>query len=881
MTEAVLSLARNFLHLWTELVRRYAWPVVVISAVATIACALYVAGNFAFNTSPSNMFSEDLPFRRLEEKLNAAFPHDQDTITVVIEGPSPGLADDAGDRLADGLRQRPELFRGVFDLQGNPFFRRNGLLYLDVDDLHELSDRLIEAQPFIDALWRDPSLRGLFGLLSLAIDVAIEEPDKAVVDISPILNEIAAVVEAQADGSAKSVSWRRLMSGSDEEGVYRRFLQLQITPDYGRFRAAEPALEAIRSMAAELGFDGDRGYRVRLTGDEALKDEELQSVSLGTGMAGLLSLVSVMGLLLLCFRSPRLLAASLFTLIAGLVWTAGFAVAAVGPVNLISVAFAVLFIGLSVDFGIHFSLRYRESKEAGSDHGTALEGAVKGVGGAIALSAVAAAIGFYSFLPTDYIGLAELGLIAGTGMIIAMFASFTVLPAFITILEPRLRKPVPWVAFVRFNLADWIQRHYQLILGMAVVLALASLALAPLAHFDFDPLNLRDRDSESVSTLLELMEDDPTIAYSITVLARDLPSAVELADRMDVLENVHSTRTLADFVPKNQDEKLDVIANLALFLEPTFVDEQVAPPDESEQVIAFRSFQDKLQRLAAQGESPMATAAARLRGAFTSVMRQRVGNPDAFQELSDRLLGGLSGRLHSLRETLAAEAVTLDSLPAQLRDRWIANDGRARVEIYPNRDVAASRALLRSFVESVQAIAPEAAGAPVIILEAGKAVMSAFLEAAGIAVVLIALMLAVVFRRAADTVIVFVPLLLAALLTVAASVLIGIPFNFANVIVLPLLFGLGVAGSLHLVVREAKTGDDSEMMSTSTPRAVLFSALTTIASFGSLAMSQHPGTSGMGVLLTVSISLTLVCTIVVLPALMVVARKIRRSNGGV
>lgn len=866
---------------WIHLVCRHAWPVVAASASVTLAAAVYVVANFAINTSHADMFSGDLPFQRIEKRLDAAFPQEKNSVVVVVDAPTPGLADDAGDRLAARLAERPELFPRVFDLQGSPFFRRNGLLYLDVDALYALSDRLLEAQPFIDALWRDPSLRGLSNLLATAADAAIDAPDDLPFDLSPVLNAIAAVVEAAVDGRPGSMSWQRLMSGDAGEEAQRRIFQVGIALDFSQFRPAKAAIETIRGAAAELGLTRERGYRVRLTGPGALNDDELQSVSIGVGLAGVVSLVVIVALLLICFRSPRLLFASLFTLIAGLIWTAAFAVAAVGVLNLISVAFAVLFIGLGVDFAIHYALAYRGCREAGRDHADALEAAAHRVGGGITLSAIAAAIGFYAFLPTDYTGLAELGLIAGTGMIVALFASFTVLPACMTIVEPRLRKPVPWEATAQLDAANWVRRHHRPILGSAAVLAILSASLAPLERFDFDPLHLKDGESESVATLLELAGTKSANLYSASVLANDLDAAAALAQRLAALDTVQSTRTLASFVPADQAEKLNIIDNLALFLGPTFAAAPAPPPEDAEMVTAVQELEDRLRRLAGLRDGPAADAAARLADALEKVMRQRAQQPDILRELEDRLLGGLHGRLESLRRSLGAEAVTLEALPGELRERWIAPDGEARVEIHPAPGIAASQDTLRQFVEQIQTVAPDAAGSPVIILEAGKAVVTAFIEAAVLAVIAIAAMLAIVFRRRADIVIVFIPLTLAALLTVAASVLIGIPFNFANVIVLPLLFGLGVAGSLHLVVGEAKGiaagAAAGQVMGSSTPRAVVFSALTTIASFGSLALSQHPGTSGMGVLLTVAIGLTLVCTIIVLPALLVVAERARRT----
>jgi hypothetical protein len=512
-------------------------------------------------------------------------------------------------------------------------------------------------------------------------------------------------------------------------------------------------------------------------------------------------------------------------------------------------------------------LRYREALRAGADHMIALRRAVSGVGGALTLSAIAAAIGFFSFLPTDYVGLAELGLIAGTGMGIALFANTTLLPAMLTVFRPRSPAGGGAVRTLAGRTEHAIERHARTILWGALAVGIAAAALVPWARFDFDPLNLQNRETESVATLLDLMKQGENVDYFISVVARDLDRAQALAKRAAALAPVKSTLTAANFVPGDQDEKLDIIASMALILEPSLTGPRKPPPSEKQVVAALADLKVALARLAAAGQGEESAAAARLAAAFAALPGGGE-SADSLAGLRTGLLAGLSGRLDALRDSLRAQPVTLEDLPADLRERFIAADGRARLEIYPKENIQKDPDALRAFVDAVVAIAPEASGAPVVMLEGGRAVIRAFLQAAGLSVVAIAIMLAVLLRNLRDIALVFAPLILAALLTVAASVLFDLPFNFANVIVLPLLFGLGVAGSLQLVMREIRERGTVGVLNSSTPRAVLFSAFTTIGSFGSLGLSGHPGTASMGLLLTLAITLSMLCTLVVLPALM-------------
>jgi hopanoid biosynthesis associated RND transporter like protein HpnN len=864
---------RRFLVRWTDGVRRLAWLVVVLSALSSVAAAYYLAVNARIITSNENMLSADLPFRKNAAAISEAFPKLSDNIVIVIDGQTPDLADDAAAALKVKLREQPDLFGDVFDPKGSEFFRKNGFLYLDTKDLYELSDKLAQAQPFLGALWRDPSLVGLFTMFNLAIDETLKEKGARPIEMARALNAVAEVVDAQAAGKFRHFSWQELMAGEkdDDAASNRRLIVIQPVLDFQSLQPAARAMAALRGIARDLKLTPENGVRMRLTGAAAMEHEELKSVEDSMGLASVLSIVMVTGLLVIGLRSFRLVMTTSLTLFAGLIWTAAFGILSLGAFNLISVAFAVLFIGLSIDFGIHYGLRYQEGIDRGVDHATALAEASEGVGGALTLCTVSAAIAFYSFLPTAYIGLAELGLIAGTGMFIAFFANITLLPALLTVMPPRTgagRLPPSRFAPAMTAFRSFLKRRSRAVCWLALAFGVVAGLLLPKTTFDFDPFRLRDPNTESVATALQLMADRNTSPYSITILAENLKSAEALAAKLKKLPAVDKTVTLTDFVPNGQPEKLDVIATMALFLSPSFAAAgTAAPPTPADRSRALEEFRGRLKSLAAMpGGGADSKAASRLFKALDELSASAGAAPGMMLDLEKRLLTALPGRLRQLDQALTAAPVTLESLPAEIKQRYVAGDGRTRLEVHPKETLADRQSIIR-FVTAVRTVAPDASGSPVVILEAGNAVLRAFWQAGLISVALITTMLIAILERWRDTALVFAPLLLAGLLTVATAVAIGLPFNFANIIVLPLLFGLGVASGIHLVVREGEEDDIGSALETSTPRAVVFSALTTIGSFGSIALSSHPGTSSMGVLLTVAIAMTLVCTLIVLPAL--------------
>jgi uncharacterized protein len=828
------------------------WIVLAGAILLTAVSAFYTAGNLKIDTDTAGMISEDLPFRQRYKAFRHAFPALSDNVAIVIDADLPDRADEAAGILADKLRADREAFPLVFSPETNPFFVRNGLLYLDRDDLIKLSDDIADSQAFLVKLSADPSLRGLNAVLSDAVDGA-DDPGQAA-RIATVLDKISAVAAAVVAGKPDVLSWRALIGGQPDEGAARRIIITKPRVDFGSLAPAAVAMQRIRTIAAEAGLTAETGVTVRLTGGVVISTEELESVTSGATNAGMVSLVLVTILLAWGIRSLRLVLAILAALVAGLIWTAGFTTLAIGHLNLVSVAFAVLFIGLGVDFGIHFALRFREERRGAGDQREVLRRTGAGLAAPLALCAVAAAISFFSFVPTDYRGLSELGLIAGVGMFIAFIATFAVIPAFLTVLPP----PAP-AAPVSPKTTGLPDRRIAI---AALIAGGASIAAVPFAEFDLDPIKLRDPSTESVRTFRDLAATAGASPYTIELLAPSLSGAYTTAGKLKALPEVDKTVTATDLVPTEQTEKLAIIDDLNIFLAPLRLNKAAEKLTPAEREVAFAALRQTLALGAKRDLADLAASSGKLNTILATL--DDAEKRAAFEE---RVFRHFTPQINRLKRTLDAAPVALKDLPPEILQRYLAPNGRARVQIYPSENLEDPDAL-RRFVEAVRKIAPGATDSPVEILEAGRAVVNSVVTAALISVVAVTLMVFAVLRSTRDTLLVLIPLVLAALYTVAATVLLSMPFNFANVIVLPLLTGLGVANGIHLVSRSREEKSGAAAFSTTTPRAVIFSSLTTIASFGSLAVSSHRGTASMGELLMLSIGLTLVCTLVVLPSLM-------------
>jgi len=840
-----------------ELSRRYAHAVVAVCLVLTILFGWYMATHLGIDASTDHLIDPKLPWRQAEAEMERLFPQKEGTLVIVVDGATPELADDAAGRLATRLAARREMFTSVRRPDASEFFRRNGLLFLPTAEVEQLTDALAKAQPLMAALASDPSVNGLFGAFNLALEGAASgQLDPAELDRS--FAAIADSLAAAQAGHGPPLSWQRLLT--DREPTHmelQRIILAKPVLDFSQLSPGAAATAIVRRTAAELGLTSANGVRVRLTGIVALNDEEFGSIARGIGSATLASFIVVLFWLFLALRSFKPMFAIACTLLVGLIWTLAFAPAAVGDLNLISVAFAAMFIGIAVDFGIQVCVRYRDERYRHDDLASALRRTGRGLGGPLFLAAVTTAVGFLAFVPTAYRGVSELGVIAGVGMLIALALNLTLLPALLMILKPGGEQaPIgfAWAAPVdRFLL-----RNRWRVITLAAILALGGLALLPFQQFDFNPLHLKDPRAESVATLLELMHNEVTTPNTLVVLTPSVDAAAALAARLEALPEVKQALTVRSFIPADQDEKLAMIGDAGLFLLPSLSPATTAPtPDPKATLQTVSQTVEKLDAL------PKATPSAKR---LTETLRSLDAKGDGgIAVMQKALITGLPAQLDGLRTALGAEPVSFETLPADLKAEWLAPDGRARVEVYPRGDSNDNATLVR-FVDAVKQVAPDVTGTALSLQESGETVWRAFQLAGVFALVSVVILLALVLRRVWDVILVIAPLLFAALMTAETAILLGLSVNFANVIALPLLFGIGVAFSIYFVVNWRAGRPDP--LQSSTARAVLFSGLTTSTAFSSLSLSGHLGTAAMGWLLTIGLGHTLLASLLLLPALM-------------
>ena len=850
--------------------RRKALLVMLAAGILAIFSGWYAAGHLGINTDTDEMFAANLPWRQRAEAFKKLFPQFKDLLVAVINAREPEEADTTAATLADALAVDHTHFLSVRRPDASPFFDKEGLLFLDNKQLESLTDRMIDAQPFLGELAKDPSARGLFGALSL-LGTGVEHGE---VNLAPYLTALNGFHRAMTDaleGHPHALSWERLLGGelADLGGKYK-FVLVQPKLDLTHLEPGGAATQAIRDAAAKLEFVRSGDARVRITGNVALADEEFASVAEGAagGLIGSMLLISLW--LFLAVHSWRLIVPILMTLGLGLMLTLLFASAAVGTLNLVSVGFGILFVGIAVDFAIQFSVRYREMRLAFFEPARALAETGRRVGGQILVASAATAAGFLAFVPTDFRGVAELGLIAGVGMLIAFLCTVTFLPAAISLFRPPGES-----AEVGFHWAtpldDRVRRFRKPILVVFGILAALGIVLLPRIGFDADPLHTKNPNTEAMQTLYDLGDSALTNPFTIDILASNSAAAASLADKIAKLPLVSGVLSINSFVPSDQEQKLAMIADAATLMGPSLVPIDTPPPPTAEEIrVAAKNAHGKL------GPALAKVPADHVLVAIDGDLGRLAAAPDAVVIAADRALTRfLPAELDKLRASLEAEPATLQTIPPDLSRDWLLPDGRARVQVLPKTEASNTKGLAE-FVASVTAVAPDAGGSAVTIEATSATIVGAFRSAAVAAVISIAVILFIALRRVLDMSLVLAPLLLSSLMTVVVIVLSRLLLNYANIIALPLLLGVGVSFNIYFVMnwRAGQTA----MLGSATARAILFSALTTGTAFGSLALSAHPGTASMGTLLLISLGCTLIASLAFIPALLAAVPRPREKQ---
>lgn len=804
--------------------------VLVFILALVMLAGFYAAFNVRINSDLSTLIkpSEALSWYQDNEYFKRAFPMFEQTALVVVSGKSYQAVIRTAGRLQKQIASDAS-FQEVFAPGVSDFVQDRRWYFLDQDQLEDWLQGVEYSYGPMLRLSDEASLSNL--IFTLADHLS---SNRGQVLPPPLQTLVESLLQDEV-----LMSVTPLLIDPETERHYE-LIVIRGTQNLDR---ELPNAEIVAQLQEHLQrFDAAPGVEIRLTGEVVLAHEEISAALNGIEIAGLVSIILLAVILGFGIRSVGFVAAIFALLGAGVIITLGLAVLLVGSFNTLSLIFLVMFFGLGVDFAVHFGLRLTEAAED-QDFKSALYETYQDIGPALLLCMVTSSIAFLSFLPTAYKGLAELGLISAMGMVVAFVLTLSLLPLLLSRVNRKTMPAVPGIS---------LEGHENRILSAFVLLVLGALYFAKDMQFDYSVLAMRDSSTEGMQTLLDLQDQGIATDYSISVLANDSETQELIAEleSRSVVGNVLGPEQL---LPTNQAEKFDAVQPL---LERYLELESVNAAETGDMLPASLEYLNEVRALAPPEVVVLLQQLEEKLAVLTS---------DEIAHIDRELSAEVSHALSDVKRSFASPPFETSDLPPSLYERMYSKKGEHLLRVQPSIDLANRDATSR-FIQQIDEVAPNIAGRSVVEWGIGDVVVESFVQASLTALLGISVVLLIFFRNLLLSVLVLIPIVVSLVLTFAICQLAGLSLNMANILVVPLIIGLGVDTGIHVVHRMKDLGG-THFASSSTGRAVLISALTTIGTFFSLSFSPHLGAASIGLLLTVAISLLVVVTFVLLPAL--------------
>jgi uncharacterized protein len=867
-------------------ISQYPRLILTLALLFSSISVIYTINNMKFLTGRDDLMPRNAAFQVDYRAYRAEFG-DQEEIVAVIESDDAEKSTRAADALYTRLTVDKEIFREVFYPGGLPFFRKNSLLFMPLDDIKNLRHTLTIAAPILKDLSAAPSVQTLFTSLTGQIDGYLESGDPAALASLTFMLTTLDKGFKTFDGKSSGLSMDSFLKGGGDRpsmlesaGRQQIITMLPIKKE-GSFVASEKSIKAARAALDEILQKPEfKGISGGLTGVPVLEYEEMATSQRDIGIATILSLSLTVILLLFAFRGLLNVIAAMVSLIVGISLSFGFATLTIGHLNILSMVFAIMLIGLGIEYGIQVVLRYQEELTHGAGHPTAIETALTTNYRSITMAAATTALAFVTFVLTDFKGIAELGIIAASGIVICVIATFTVLPVMLVLLA-RFRKASPQPtanhhierkgAFLPFLFS-----RPKTVIAAALLLSLVCLYPALTMRFDYNLMNLQAKGLQSVEYAYKLMRSKENSGYFAVVAARDEAEARTLTERLEKLPAVDHVVSKLSFVPDQQREKFAELTALRLIMAQV----KPVPYEENLQVMAlpkvFEDFRDRVEKLKnalevrkAPEAKPTAVFLTTVDKFFSTLEAEKDKNAlGLLREFEGSMFAGLPDKLRMVKESLEAAPISEADVPPQLLQRFIGSSGKLLLQVAAKKEIF-EREPLQEFVAQVKSVSPQATGEPVMVYESLSVLRDAYLKAFIYAFIGIAVILLINFRSIRYALLGIVPLGAGLLLMIGGMRLTGISFNSANIIVLPLILGVGIDSAIYIMNRYRQGNESPGMVAVSSAGiGVFLNALTILFSFGALMVAHHQGVSSIGAVMSLGMIASVAAFLVFLPALL-------------
>ncbi len=890
------SFANGFLSRFLSAIEHFAYRrsllVVVVSLVLAVLSLWVTAQKLTFKTGRGDLVARGLPYVKLYKNYRAQF-EDLSGMVVVVEGKNSSDIADFAEALNKKLKARPDLFAKVVYKIDIDYFRSRFLLYLDQDELEALSYKLEDHQGFLESVNALPGLNPLLSSINAEISSGMvnslltgflgeedEEDSKDEGDLNLLIRLLEEMTRFLMGETGYRSPWQALFKGGSDslrdkgymvsENGDLLFILVVPNDDETSFTGYKNAVDQARQFIAETKKDFPN-VTVGLTGEDVISSDEMVTTQSDVETASKIALTGVALLFIIAYRGVVKPLLAVFCLLLGLSWTIGFTTLTIGHLNILSVVFTTILIGLGIDFGIHIFERFKEERQQGKEILPALQKTLQGTGKGNFSGAITTAMAFGAMVLTDFIGIVELGWIAGWGILFCMVAMLLVLPALVT-LEEKWRKP----SYAQAKSAkqrgsiDKLFDYYYLIIGICVVLTvIASLSLKDL-RFDYNLLNLQAKGTEAVQYEMKILESAGRSAWSAAMLADSLEEIQEKERQIKALPTVARVESITAMIPDNQEENARTIReNLA----PLLRDLEVEPEDADFSLKALnktlKRIQFKLQGREGGPLDQVQVAGDRVRNFMEQ--NKKVG-PDLAEKRLENFSRLLFADYRILMKELQANAevrlVRPEEIPKALRKRYISQKGRYVAHIFPSVDVW-DLDQRQKYLNDLRSIDPNVTGNAIHMFESTRLMTEGYVKGGVYAMTAIIIYVSFLFRNLRTVFFVLLPVLAGSIWTVGVMELIGLRLNMANLVILPLILGIGVVNGIHITHRYREEEDKkASVLGKSTGQAVLLSSLTTMIGFGSMMVADHYGVFSLGLVLTLGVFNCLIASVTFLPALL-------------
>lgn len=911
---------------------RFVWP----QAMLLVASVVFTVFRLEFDLDRNALVGEDKPSHRNFLAFRKEFPSPDDLVVVVESDDSEKnrqFVERLGARLeAESVARNPtNLFGDVFFKGDLRLMGSKALLFFPETNLVEFARAMGDYRPFMDQFAGATNLASLFRQVNYLIRAASRQPEEkaaSFLQALPAMERLLRMASASMDrpGNPPSPGVEALFGGG-QEAERQKYITFddgriyvvsakprlvvasasdvganwwekllgkepEITPEriaetrYSRQSLVNArCIQRLRTLVREVR-DEVPGVNLGVTGESVLDHDEMHQSERDSIKATLLALLICSALFVIAYRETGRPLKAVVCLVVGLAYTMGYTTLVIGHLNILTITFAPMLVGLAIDFGIHLVTRFEEELRQGRGAETAMTTALVQTGQGIFTGCLTTAGAFLAMSLTDFRGIQEMGVITGGGMILCLVPMLTLLPALLLWGTRQNRIDVARAAVggkvvgEPENLRARIERQLlgrpRTVIGMVLTLCLVAAIPLSRVQFDYNLLNMQSRGLPAVVFEHKLIESAEKSVLFGAMVADSLEAAVELERRVLQLPTVATTDSMARFLTDDQAVKLGLVrevrSNLANLRFPALDPAPVDLTDLSQRLWAFSGYLGLASDEVAKADDR--ELAKRLRTIRDAVIGLRVAMFRGDRESNAARLGAFQRAfLSDVQETLSAVRdqddsgpLRIEDLPSALRNRFIGRTGKHLVQVYPRSNVW-DRAAQETFVKELRSVDPNVTGTPVQLYEYTSLLKDSYVEAAWWALGAIFLLVFLHFRAVLPVFLSLMPVAIGALWMVGFMGWSGIPFNPANIMTLPLVIGIGVTNGIHILNRFAEERKPA-ILAKSTGKAVLLSGLTTIAGFGSLITGDHQGIQSLGWVMAVGTATCMMAGLTFLPAVL-------------